>query len=259
MRWRGLVAIALFTLSGCFGYASKPGEQTGDQGASYGAAITTPPHGTRPGNSGRPAPLDATGKIQVTITTPGGTPIAGILVRYRGPSNGSFVSDARGIAAVSVRPGEYGLDVQPCGPLTKVRGEAGADLTVIAGETTRGVIGGVQWEPRYYPIEEATVSPQAPWAVGAPFRVKVRVEDGCTSEDADRPADLSSWKFVTSGQIELVERPTMRSTAQGWLEARFRCAHSGTGDIVLRDPDDGTRFVHVMAVIADTGFDDVCE
>lgn len=260
MRLARPLAVLLLTLTAC---ASQPGELlngSGDQ--TYGKPLKTTGSDREPNQERPKPPKQGTGGLEITVRSPSGAGLPGAKVIYAGPSKGTMVSDRQGVArATGLKVGAYRVEVAECGTLIRlVNSRASAELTIVPGRTTTGSLNSVGWEPRFQPIQQATASPEPPWQDGSEFVVSVRVNDMCSGKKAGQVAELKPWFFETTGRIVLVGAPVMRSTADGWLKARFRCDGFGEGSIILRDPRDGRRYVHVSGSIAGASeaFTDTC-
>lgn len=252
-----IVAAASLALSAC-AVAREPGERTG---GDYGSSANPPTLQPRPtkdgagngsgagsGNGG--APTARFGKLAVTITSPSGKPLPGAVVAFTGPQNGTIVADASGVARRKLKPGAYVLDVQRCGIEVHVTLGAGADLTVGAGQTTSGTIEVGGWEPRYMPIIEVATPVAPPWRVGEPFTLKTRVGDRCRDDAPPKQAvTIDGWEYVTESPVRLAATPSFRTDGKGWLTARFVCEGAGDGDVAVRDPQIGTRYVPVLGAV----------
>lgn len=262
-RFTSVLALTL-ALGAC---ASQPGEFVGGNGdSSYGSElpIKKPPSTNKPATppKGPTGPTATHGAIAITVTSPNGSPIAGVTLIYRGASMGTLVTDAKGVARKSgVKGGSYTVDVDSCGTLVRILGGGGgADFTVVPGRTSAFPIPNIGWEPRYQPVERVQSSPSPPWKDGSTFAITVEVYDMCTNKRAAVIANLAPWEFVPSGAIRFAQKPVMKSTSKGSLHATFTCNGVGEGDIVLRDPRDGRRFIHVVGALPGaTAFNDICE
>lgn len=247
-----LFVVAL-SLAAC-AVARTPGEKTAeDYGATDVPTVVQRPTRTKPPGRGVPVPnsvKNRKGSFEITVTSPSGTALAGVNISYTGAEHGTMRTDAGGVATRTVKPGAYALEVENCGTEIHVTLGGGADLTVVAGQTTRGVISGIAWEPRFQPFSEVRASVPPPWRIGVPFTLKTRVGDRCREgAPATQPVTLDAWQYQTADPVKLFEAPSMRANAKGWLSARFVCHATGNGDVALRDPDVGTRYVSVLGAV----------
>lgn len=241
------------TLASC-AVAREPGESTvDDYGSTNVPALHTKKPTKEPTAPHRPTPNSSKnlkGTITVTVSAPNGDLLAGAVIEFKGPERGTMKTDARGVATRDVKPGSYALDVLPCGDDLYVSLPGGADLTVIAGETTSGGITGNAWEPRFAPTGDVVATTAPPWSIGEPFTLKARVGDRCrdAAPVKDR-IELTNWQYEVTDPVQLFAQPSMRTDRKGWLAARFVCNANGDGAVALRDPRVGTRFVHVLAAV----------
>jgi len=212
---------------------------------------TKPPkEGAKPHRPTPNSSKNLKGTIAVTVSAPNGDLLPGVTIAFKGPERGTMKTDARGAATRDVKPGAYALDVQTCGDDVYVTLPGGADLTVVAGQTTSGGITGIAWEPRYAPTGEVAATTAPPWHIGAPFTLKARVGDRCrNSAPVKERIELQNWEYEVSDPVQLFAVPSMRTDRKGWLAARFVCNANGDGAVSLLDRRVGTRFVHVLAAV----------
>ena len=251
---RAAVVCALAVLVSSCAVAHEPGDRTAE---GYGTHVPALDHTKRPKESDKPyvrptpnSSKNLTGTITVTVSATNGDPIPGAVVAYKGPERGTMKTDARGTASRNVKPGSYALDVQNCGDNVFITLPQAADLTVVAGTTTRGDIGGNPWEPRFAPNGQVAAFAAPPWSIGIPFTLKARVGDRCyNASPVQRAVTLDGWEYELTDPVQLFKLPSMRTDAKGWLTARFVCNGNGDGEVVLRDPRVGTRYVHILSAV----------
>jgi hypothetical protein len=243
----------MLTLGACAA-ARVPGEAIGgsyggsDEPALKSNEPSTPTTTRRPSDA--PVVVATKGSLSITIESQSGDKLAGVEIAFRGPQEGVVTTDANGVARRALEPGAYNLDVHECGDGIRVLVGGGADLTIVAGRTTRGVIDGIAWEPRYWPIAEVRAPVAPPWRIDDAFVLKTRVGDRCAdSAPVSEAVTLDAWEYEVTSPVRLSRRPSMRSDAHGWLTARFVCDGNGNGDVVLKDPRAGTRYVHVLGAV----------
>jgi hypothetical protein len=265
IRGRGIVtkgaALLCAALLASCAAAKTPGESLG---GSYGDGTGKPtlsskkpkPNGggkNQGSSQGLPASNNAPkqkGTISVTVRAPNGDPLAGVTVAFKGPQDGKIVTDQAGVAEWDVKPGAYALDTEPCGTDVHVTLGGGADLTVAPGTRTTGDVTVGGWEPRFQPIIKVQAPTPPPWRIGKAFKLRTAVGDKCfNSKPVSSSVSVEPWSYETSAPLQLAKTPSMQTDAKGWLVASFACNGVGDGDIALRDPRNGTRYVPVLGAV----------
>lgn len=254
-RTKSIAAAALLALLlGACAAATEPGEVIG--GVQYGGdkkqkinprsdKKSTGGTNKTDGGSGTSG---GKGSFTVVISAPNGDLLEGVTVKYSGPESGTLISNQKGEVKRTVKAGKYALRVETCSQLIHVlsRG-AGANLGVSSGQRTTGEIPDLEWEPRYKPITMVKAAPTPSWNTGKPFTFKTRIGDRCVDDaPISKVVDMSAWQYEVASPIKLDGSPSMTTDAKGWLSARFVCTGPGDGDIALKDPEVGSRYVSLL-------------
>lgn len=248
-----VIACAL-ALSSCAA-AKQPGEQIGGSYGNESPLKTKKAKPPKDVTSTKPAQGVPKGKgsFSVRVTSPTGIGLSGLFIEYTGPQNGKATTNADGVATATVKPGGYSLNIAECGTTLHIPENAGggAALTVAAGSVTEGKITNIGWEPRYQPIGVVRASSPPPWASGSTFTLRTKVGDACNTptKAVSRSVAVHDWEYTTSRPMKLQGKASMTSDAKGWLSATFLCDGAGDGDIAIRDPSVGTRYVSLLRVV----------
>lgn len=224
-----LLAVGLLA-SSCGRFARRgsydPDAKPTETGA-YGAGVTQAP-------TTKPKKLAKTGTLRIRVIDTTNRVVEGAIVRYKGPKNGKAVTDAKGVAQATVPSGTYEADIAPCGTRVVTKDYRSASIFVPRGTIAGGDLDGIGWERRFQPTPSVKADPNAPWKVGVPFEIAIRIEDRCTFAVAKNTV-ISEYAWKTSARFGLHAKPIMRSGADGFARATIVCRSEGNGTIELID------------------------
>lgn len=199
----------------------------------------------------------ADGKLIVTLRDQNELSPAGIPVRFTGPKTVEVVTNRNGEAIFEGSAGQYVAEVLAgCTQDVIVRYGGRGTAGVIAGQTTRGRLG-VDWLHRIGPGNGAYPSKIPYWPLGETIKLDYDVVDRCDEVKAPE-SPFPSFIFVPSSNLEVVERPVLRSNANALATVLLRCVSGGVVSVILRDSTNVTDQVDLASYIffAASGGDD---
>lgn len=161
-------------------------------------------------------------------------PIAGARVRYKGPESGTMVTNNRGRASVTVKPGIYQVSLPPCGERVMITSAAEAGVGVVP----QGKAGGplyTTWEHRFVPTPSVRAPERPPWPRNKEFPLAIRIEDRCDFTEASGASLSGSHAWRLSENYEFTRTPSLRAGSDGFLTVYLRCVRKGNGEIVIYD------------------------
>ena len=241
-----LAAIVALAACGRFGKAGDATTTPTPQ--SYGKKL-------KPTKTAEAQTPSGTARLRMVLTDPTGAGIAGAYVRYQGEGRkGTFLTNDRGIATGTVKPGVYKIDVPYCGRDVLINGDAGGRISVSQGITLDVPLQPVDWEWRYAPTPSVIPSRDAPWRSGRPVTLGVKILDNCTFDAApNRTVTTHAWRFT--GAFEGVQSQ-VRSDGDGFAHVTVECTGRGDGTVVLydrRNPSDGVDLIEAISGPEDGG------
>jgi len=233
VRAASLFCALAITATACNNFArhgAQP-EKSTDTSHSFGSGVKPIPDISF-------APIDKTKKtgiLRMQVTDDHNRALPGAIVRYKGPQKGQATTDSHGMIRVSLKPGNYEVDLAPCGTTVITKSQQTASATVVAGTQTQlGILNDIKFERRYRPADSARISKPPPWMIGQVIDVGIRVEDGCNFQAAPNRA-LPTFGWRLSSNFAFVKSPVYRTDSAGYAPARVKCTKAGNGSIVLFD------------------------
>lgn len=239
-----LVAVALLA-SGCGKFARRGSGEVDPESTvkqNYGTGVTQAPT-----QSARK--LGKTGTLRIRVIDDTNRVIVGAIVRYKGPKNGTAVSDSKGIAKAAVPQGEYKADIAPCGARVVTKDYREAVVFVPRGGTAGGDLDQIRWERRFQPTASVRAAPNPAWKIGDPFDIAVRIEDRC-SYGLAKNISIPEFTWRTSSNFAIIAAPKMRSGADGFAHVSVACKGEGSGKIEIIDRTFTKNFVDAIAALS---------
>jgi hypothetical protein len=236
MRPHRLLPFALalaFALGACSGYSRHvdASKRPTDKPVSYGGGITVPQPVQVNGSEAKA--LGNKSKLVVTVLDDAHRPLAGAIVRFKGPQKVSRATNSKGVAIAIVKPGQYAADVAPCGTTVITTSYLSGDFVIGPGQRQDGTLDDISWKWRYAP-QPSAVMPAPPWKIGRQVVLGVRVEDGCDHKLAPR-ATIASFGWKLSKNFAATARPSMKADAAGYARIRVSCRVAGNGYVKIYD------------------------
>lgn len=251
-----LLAVALVT-AGCGRFARRGGLAAPSPTAkvTYGSGITV----QDPLSTGT-AKKATTGSLEIRVLdATDGTPLKGIVVRYRGPQTARASTNAKGISRVSLKPGAYEVEVLECGDTLVVDERVKADATVVAGSVTRGQLTVSYYDRRFKPVNSIETSRPAPWTRNDRVVLGVRIEDSCNHAAIARNIPVSEFRWRATPTLKVIDTPE-RSDATGFARVTVACVGAGDADLVMYLPGaDPPLEVNVIDAMSRPFAGDWCE
>lgn len=238
-----VLAVGLLA-SGCGRFVRRGSvepEASSTERINYGGQVSQAPTAKRT--------LGKTGTLRIRVIDNTNRVIVGAIVRYKGPKNGQAATDSRGVATAKVPQGNYIADIAPCGTRVVTKDYRQASVFVPRGGTAGGDLDQIRWERRYQPTPSVKSDPSAPWKVGKPFDIAIRIEDRCTFEAA-KGATISEYAWRVSSRFALTAAPKMRSSADGFAHVTAVCRSGGNGTIELYDRAFPDRKVEALSALS---------
>jgi len=243
--------------SACVGLQRRGvAEPTPTNSSAYGGALDLEEDALKIEEPGKGGGGVGTLLVQLIDTT--NKPIAGAVLRYRGPSKGTKVTDRDGIATFKLEPGSYTVDVVKCGRAVVVDDVAEATATIVAGKSRQGrlTVDAGQVSRRYQPTNSATASENAPWSPGDAITLGVRFDDTCKFERAPDIA-VGEYRWRAGGSLKVTGTPK-RTDAEGFARVTVTCARAGDASLEIYHPADPGGAVNVLQSLPNPAFGAWC-